>query len=60
MKLSKLVARAQALLEEEGDLDVLSVEGYALHDLIVDVAKDLPADWDMPDGTKYVTADDMR
>jgi len=60
VKLSQLIKEAQAILAAEGDLDVLSEDHYALSGLRVEEAEGLPADWDLPDGTKFVMAHDMR
>ena len=60
MKLSQLIQQAQTILKAEGDLDVLSEDYYAIYRLEVTEAEGLPTDWNLPDGTKFVMANDMR
>lgn len=60
MKLSLLIDKAQALLSENGDLDVLDTDYYAVFDISVEEAKGLPADWGLPDGTKFIQIDSLR
>lgn len=60
MKLSELIQRAQKLLETEGDLDVLTEDHYDVSRLSLEEAEDLPDDWDLPDGTKFIMVCDTR
>lgn len=55
MKLSTLIAKALAILQAEGDLDVLDGEFCTIRSIkMVESDGSYPADWDLPSGLKFV------
>ena len=54
MKLSRLIKEAQALLADEGDLDVLDAEFRAVDAIYVEESDgEFDPSWQMPAGFKY-------
>ena len=61
MKLKTLIERAQALLAEHGNLEVLSDEGYRTGISVEEVTGNCQAlDWGFEEGDKYVVIDNNR
>jgi hypothetical protein len=60
MKLSEVIAKAQSILKEEGDLEVFGEDFYPILNLRVEEADGLPSDYNMPDGMRYVQIQDGR
>jgi hypothetical protein len=54
VKLSEVIAEAQKLLEKHGDLEVFDHEHHPFDGFWCEVAKDLPPNWDMPDGYRFI------
>lgn len=55
MKLSQIIAKLSHIIDEHGDLEVFTDEGYAVydHEFVVDVPSRFPAEYNMPE--KFVT-----
>ena len=60
MKTSELIAQLQQSLKDNGDLVVLSEDGYSFLESCVSVedAEDWPNDWDMPE--QFIMLKDYR
>jgi hypothetical protein len=55
MKLSEMIAQAQELLKDHGDMDVLDSTHSSVYSLSLEVSDgSFPKDWNMPEGLKYV------
>lgn len=61
MNLSQLIARAQALLEEHGDLLVLDDDEYSILSMNHEVSDgSYPSDYDMPKGYEFIRIRDCQ
>lgn len=59
MKISEAILALQAVLKNEGDLDLLDYDYYQVSSIEVTEASEgqFPKDWEMPEGYKFARLD---